>query len=399
MARGIERRKIFLDDKDRASFLERLALILEETQTQCYAWALIPNHFHLLLRTGPTPLSKVMRRLMTGYAVTFNLRHRRSGHLFQNRYKSVVCEEDAYLLELIRYIHLNPLRASLVQNLQELDKYPWTGHSTILGHRKNPLLPEVSDPKSEAGKQAKFGLVGSPNSAKETTHSEGLFTAENQAPDLPLRQQETPNPCNPCNPCQRTSLAEKTIEDVLLHFGKAKKIARRRYREFVEKGIKQGTREDLQGGGLVRSAGGETAGLLGRKAEEREKGDARILGSGDFVSETLQQAEMKFEKKYIPKRPIEELIEIVAGKLGLKPELICPGNRQRRYSEARSLVAWLAVEEIGHPAAEVARFLGISRVGVLLSLEKARDICRKYGFELTPPNPAPIPQHIQDVGK
>jgi len=72
-------------------------------------------------------------------------------------------------------------------------------------------------------------------------------------------------------------LTEKTIEDVLLYFGKATKTARRRYREFVEKGIKQGTRKDLQGGGLVRSAGGETAGLLGRKAEEREKGDARIL--------------------------------------------------------------------------------------------------------------------------
>ena len=72
MARGIERRKIFRDDKDRKSFLERFAIILEETQTQCYAWSLIPNHFHLLLRTGPTPLSKVMRRLMTGYAVTFN---------------------------------------------------------------------------------------------------------------------------------------------------------------------------------------------------------------------------------------------------------------------------------------------------------------------------------------
>jgi putative transposase len=142
MARGIERREIFKDDQDRQSFLERLALILEKTQTQCYAWALIPNHFHLLLRTGLTPLSKVMRRLMTGYAVTFNKRHKRSGHLFQNRYKSVVCEEDPYLLELIRYIHLNPLRAGLVKDLKELDKYPWTGHSAILGKKKNPLLPK-----------------------------------------------------------------------------------------------------------------------------------------------------------------------------------------------------------------------------------------------------------------
>lgn len=140
MARGIERRKIFWDDKDRAFFLERLALILEDTQTLCYAWALIPNHFHILLRTGTTPLSKVMLRLMIGYAVTFNKRHKRSGHLVQNRYKSVVREEDPYLLELIRYIHLNPLRAGLVKDLKELDRYPWTGHSAILGRRKNPLI-------------------------------------------------------------------------------------------------------------------------------------------------------------------------------------------------------------------------------------------------------------------
>ena len=82
------------------------------------------------------------------------------------------------------------------------------------------------------------------------------------------------------------------------------------------------------------------------------------------MNDTLAQSERLLEKKYLPKRPIEELIEIVAGKLGLKPELICSGNRQRQYSEARSVLAWLAVEEVGHPAAEVARFLGITRMGV-----------------------------------
>ncbi|MDZ7696711.1 MAG: transposase [Deltaproteobacteria bacterium] len=166
MARGIERRKLFLDDKDRRSFLDRLAVILEETQTQCYAWALIPNHFHLLLRTGPTELSKVMRRLMTGYAVTFNKRHKRSGHLFQNRYKSIICEEDPYLLELIRYIHLNPLRAKLVQDLKELDTYPWSGHSTILGRRKNPLVPEVSGHPGET-KERRFHRAGKTEVSKQ----------------------------------------------------------------------------------------------------------------------------------------------------------------------------------------------------------------------------------------
>ena len=86
IARGIDRKNIFKDDKDRDNFLERLGDIIAETQTSCFAWALIPNHFHLLLKTGATPISTVMRRLLIGYAVSFNRRHGRYGHLFQNRY-------------------------------------------------------------------------------------------------------------------------------------------------------------------------------------------------------------------------------------------------------------------------------------------------------------------------
>ena len=93
----------------------------------------MPNHFHLLVRTGKEPLARSMRRLMTGYAINFNLRHKRRGHLFQNRYKSIVCQEDLYLLELTRYIHLNPLRAGLVQDLEALGRYPWSGHSALMG--------------------------------------------------------------------------------------------------------------------------------------------------------------------------------------------------------------------------------------------------------------------------
>ena len=132
IARGIDRKEIFKDDKDRNNFLERLGDILAETQTSCFAWALIPNHFHLLLKTGASPISMVMRRLLTGYAVSFNSRHGRYGHLFQNRYKSIVCQEDPYLLELVRYIHLNPLRAGLVNDLRSLDTYRYSGHAVIL---------------------------------------------------------------------------------------------------------------------------------------------------------------------------------------------------------------------------------------------------------------------------
>ena len=140
IVRGIERSKIFIDDEDCDSFVERLRMLLLETGTDCYAWALIPNHFHLLLRPHAVKLSRFMRRLLTGYAVTFNRRHKRSGHLFQNRYKSIVCEEDTYLLELIRYIHLNPARAGLVEDLETLELYPWCGHAEILGkNRKSGL--------------------------------------------------------------------------------------------------------------------------------------------------------------------------------------------------------------------------------------------------------------------
>jgi REP element-mobilizing transposase RayT len=127
IVRGIERRKIFKDNAERQSFIERLGDILSDSQTPCYAWALIPNHFHLLLKTGLTPIATIMRRLLTGHAVYFNRRHRRWGHLFHNRYKSILCQEDNYLLELVRYIHLNPLRTKQVSDLKKLERYPYCG--------------------------------------------------------------------------------------------------------------------------------------------------------------------------------------------------------------------------------------------------------------------------------
>jgi putative transposase len=136
MIRGIERRKIFNDDKDRENFVERLSILLPETNSQCYAWAFMSNHAHFLIRSGPSGISNLMRRLLTGYAVSYNRRHKRHGQLFQNRYKSIICQEDAYLLELVRYIHLNPLRAKLVKDLKELDHYPYAGHSALMGKKK-----------------------------------------------------------------------------------------------------------------------------------------------------------------------------------------------------------------------------------------------------------------------
>lgn len=137
LVRGIERRKIFRDNKDKNNFVKRLGGILKDTSTSCYAWSLLPNHVHLLLKTGDHPISQVMRRLLTGYAVTFNRRYRRHGLLFQNRYKSILCQEDRYLMELVRYIHLNPLRTKIVDNYSTLGRYDYCGHGFILGNKSN----------------------------------------------------------------------------------------------------------------------------------------------------------------------------------------------------------------------------------------------------------------------
>lgn len=96
------------------------------------------NHIHLLVKPSREKLATFMRRLLTGYAVRFNRRHQRVGHLFQNRYKSIVCDQDHYLLELVRYIHLNPVRAEIVSDVEALDRYSWSGHSVLMGYRTLP---------------------------------------------------------------------------------------------------------------------------------------------------------------------------------------------------------------------------------------------------------------------
>ncbi len=133
ISRGLERRKLFQTTSDYNDFLHRIEISLRKSPNQVLAWALMPNHFHLLIRSGSGGITQFMRRLMSGYAISFNARHKRAGHLFQNRYKSIICEEAAYLKELVRYIHLNPLRAGIVADMKGLKKYPFSGHSVLMG--------------------------------------------------------------------------------------------------------------------------------------------------------------------------------------------------------------------------------------------------------------------------
>jgi len=136
--RGIERRYIFDDPVDKDLFLDRFGDDLARTGCSCYAWCLMGNHGHFLLRSGPKGLAPLLRSALTWYAVRYNRTRRRAGHLFQNRYHSIVCEEDTYFLQLVRYIHLNPYRVGIVRSLKALASYPWTGHSVLLGREDRP---------------------------------------------------------------------------------------------------------------------------------------------------------------------------------------------------------------------------------------------------------------------
>jgi len=316
MVRGIERGKVFRIDEDRNHFLERLGGILEETNTRCYAWALIPNHFHLLLRTGSVPISTVMRRLLTGYAVWFNRRHRRSGHLFQNRFKSILCQEDLYLLELVRYIHLNPIRARLVEDVSGLGRFPYSGHTVLLGKRKNTW--------------------------------------------------------------QDTQL-------VLGMFGEKLGPARRAYRSFVEKGIDLGRRQDLTGGGLLQSAGGWEGVKALREGKAYQKNDERILGDGDFVGQVLASAQEEMEKRYALLSAginLERVASRVSAILGVKPEEVWAKGKSRRIVEARSLLCYWAVRELGMPMSSLSRRLGISIPSVSDSVARGQRIAEARNCRL-----------------
>ncbi len=137
ITRGLNKTALFKDNHDRDEFLRRLEKALAQTGCQCFAWVLMTNHIHLLVRSSEKALSQFARKLLTGYAIYFNHRHKRTGYLYQNRYKSILCQAEPYLLELVRYIHLNPVRTKIIKTLKELDDYPWGGHSALVGRRRH----------------------------------------------------------------------------------------------------------------------------------------------------------------------------------------------------------------------------------------------------------------------
>ena len=293
MGRGIERKKIFMSNTDRNDFLDRLSALAEDGAMEIYAWVLMPNHFHLLCKTKNLPLASSMRRLLTGYVVNFNKRHRRYGHLFQNRYKSIVCQEDVYLKELVRYIHLNLLRAGLVKDLKELNRNPWSGHSVLSGKVKREW---------------------------------------------------------------------QNTEHVLSFFGNSKN-SRRNYLQYVKKGIDQGRRPELVGGGLIRSMGGWSEVLASRKRGKRQVADQRILGDGDFVKQVISGFDdlVKKNLRLSGRRiDIQALAEKVSEKYNVSIGELRSGGRRRAVVKARRAMSLIGVRELGYSGAEVARYLGVT---------------------------------------
>jgi REP element-mobilizing transposase RayT len=302
--RGLERGAIVKDDGDRDAFVARLGTVAQATGTAIYAWALLPNHAHLLLRSGPVGLPRFMRRLLTGYAVNFNRRHKRAGHLFQNRYKSIVCEGEAYFQELVRYIHLNPLRAKLVTDMRALDRYPWCGHATVVGRLQHPWQD------------------------------------------------------------RRT---------VLGGFGRTEGSAIRAYRGYVREGIPVGSRPDLVGGGLVRSAGGwaEVRALRHQKAPMA--GDPRILGSGEFVEGLLREAEARHMAALRRGPTPGATMAVIAQRCkreGVSVEELQRGGRRGPLSTVRAEIARELVVTLGLSLAQAARQLGVSTAAVSKILRK-----------------------------
>jgi REP element-mobilizing transposase RayT len=296
--RGIEKRIIVDDDNDREDFVNRMGGLAIDTKTAIYAWALMSNHAHILLRSSQEGISRYMRRLLSGYAISYNLRHERHGHLFQNRYKSIVCEEDNYFKELVRYIHLNPFRANMVETPAKLEQYRWCGHGVVLGRQENDWQDR---------------------------------------------------------------------DYVLKWFGKKQGEAKKQYRDYVKKGIALGPRPELIGGGLVRSLGGWSAVKSVLRQGGKEKGDERILGSGEFVEKMIAEADRKTKLQFSTSELLEKAEVAMNGyckKHHITMDLIRSGSRVGQISKHRAAMVMMLVTEIGLSMAESGRQLGLTTGGV-----------------------------------
>ena len=174
IVRGNQRRKTFRHDDDYRAYLDRLEKYHTQCQVRIYAYCLMPNHVHLLVETGRTPLAKFMQGVQQSYTQYFNRRYRKVGHLFQGRYKAIICDRDKYLLALVRYIHLNGVRAKLATRPE---RYRYSGHNSYLGSGTDKLVEATPILKLIGGKKAyeRFVLEGTGEE-----HNQAYYAVEDQ---------------------------------------------------------------------------------------------------------------------------------------------------------------------------------------------------------------------------
>jgi putative transposase len=154
-SRGNEQKDVFKSQRDREKFLEYLASATERYRAVVHAYCLMGNHYHLLLETPAGNLSQIMRHINGAYTTYFNIKRKRSGHLFQGRYKAILVEFDEYALELSRYIHLNPVRVGMVARPEE---YRWSSYKNYIGQSVAPTWLKMETTLDYFGKKKKEAM-------------------------------------------------------------------------------------------------------------------------------------------------------------------------------------------------------------------------------------------------
>lgn len=258
--RGNGKQDIFFDEPDRYRFYLLLQEGVERFRCRIHAFCLMTNHVHLLVQVADLPLARIMQNLSFRYTRWVNWRHERSGHLFQGRYQAVLIDGDAYLLELVRYLHLNPVRAGMVSSPGD---YPWSGHKAYCGQETIPWLS--TDPTLEM------------LSAKRST-------------------------------------------------------AIRAYAAFVNDGIGTGRRGDFHG---------------------EKVDDSRLLGNEAFVRSLVG------ERRQLPEKiSIDEVISVVCDRYGVAPAMLALPGKQRPFSHARGMAAWIVQDLPSCSLTDLARCTG-----------------------------------------
>lgn len=287
-ARGNERKAIARDDTDRARFVDTLAAMVDLYRVRCHAWVLMDNHYHLLLETPSPNLSRALRHLNGVYTQAFNRWHRRVGHLFQGRFKAIVVEKEPYLLELCRYVVLNPVRAGVVT---DPGAYPWSSYRATAGLTEGP--------------------------------------------------------------------AWLTVDWLLEQFGRTRRVAQAKYREFVAEGIRQPARPWEQVVGQV------------------------YLGGEAFVRRVQRHAAKGGSDAEIPQRQRqpcwlgpETVLQRVAQHYGVRvADLVRP---TRRPSEARQVALYGLRRWAGEALPAIAHRMGVSYSAVS---RRVNAVARREGQE------------------